>query len=311
MIGLPALYTLTGATFAAFAVLGFRDRSNPRRLGTAAFWALVATDFLVGDRIGDLATGAIVIALAVLAGGGRLGRGTVVVDATRRVAAAAHHGNRLFAAALIVPATALAGTLLLPVTGWVDPQQVTLVALAGGVVLALGVCAVWLHPGASEPFDAGRSLLDRVGWAAVLPQTLAALGAVVAVANVGAIVGAGIGHLLPHGDRFAAVAVYTGGMAGLTMVLGNAFAAFPVVSAAVALPVLVGTFGGHPAPIAALGMLSGFCGTLCTPMAANYNLVPVALLDLDDRYAVIKAQLGTALPLLVFNTLLMNAVAFP
>lgn len=99
-------------------------------------------------------------------------------------------------------------------------------------------------------------------------------------------------------------------MAGLTMVLGNAYAAFPVMTAGVALPLLVGGFGGNPAPIAAIGMLSGFCGTLCTPMAANYNLVPVALLDLDDRYAVIKAQVGTAVPLLLFNTLLMNAVAF-
>lgn len=310
MIGLPALYALTGTMFAAFAVLGWRDRSNPKRRGTAAFWGLMAVEFLLGDRLGDRGNGVVVILLAVLAGAGALGRGTVVADAARRVAAAARHGNRLFAAALIVPATALIGTLALPGTGLADPKQVTLVALAAGVVLALAVCGLWLRPRPTEPLDAGRSLLDAVGWAAVLPQALAALGAVFALAGVGAVIGGGIGHLLPPGDRFAAVAAYTVGMAGLTMVLGNAYAAFPVMTAGVALPLLVRQFGGDPAPIAALGMLSGFCGTLLTPMAANFNLVPVALLDLDDRYAVIRAQVGTAVPLLVFNTLLMNWVAF-
>ncbi len=310
MIGLPQLYWLTGAMFAAFAVLGVRDRSNRKRFGTAAFWGLMAMDFLVGDRIGDLASGGIVVALAVLAGTGQLGRGTVAIDAARRIAAAARHGNRLFAAALIIPAVALAGTLVLPMTGVVDPKQVTLVALGAGVVIALAVCFAWLRPRLSEPLDAGRTIVDAVGWAVTLPQALAALGAIFTLAGVGAVVGGGIGPLLPHGDRLAAVAAYTVGMAGLTMLLGNAFAAFPVMTAAIALPLLVGTFGGDPAPIAALGMLSGFCGTLCTPMAANYNLVPVTLLDLDDRYAVIRVQVGTAVPLLVFNTLLMNGVAF-
>ena len=48
-------------------------------------------------------------------------------------------------------------------------------------------------------------------------------------------------------------------------------------------------------------MLSGYCGTLMTPMAANFNLVPVALLELDDPYAVIRAQWATALPLMVLD----------
>ncbi len=45
-------------------------------------------------------------------------------------------------------------------------------------------------------------------------------------------------------------------------------------------------------------------------MAANFNLVPVALLGLNDRYAVIKAQIPTAFALLVFNTVLMYALVF-
>ena len=65
-----------------------------------------------------------------------------------------------------------------------------------------------------------------------------------------------------------------------------------------------------PAVICSIGMLSGFCGTLMTPLAANFNLVPAALLELPDRYAVIKAQIPTALPLLIVNVVLMYVLAF-
>lgn len=310
MIGLPALYALAGAMFAAFAVLGLRDRSNAKRLGNAAFWGLMALSFLGGDAIGDLGNGVIVLALAVLAATGALGRGTRPVDIATRQAGSARYGNRLFAAALIIPAVALIGTLALPASGLVDPKQVTLVALGLGVVIALGVCFVWLRPKPLEALDAGRTMLDSVGWAAALPQALAALGAVFALAGVGTVVGGLIGPMLPPGERLAAVVAYTVGLAGLTMVLGNAFAAFPVMTAAIGLPLLVKGFGGDPAAVCALGMLSGFCGTLLTPMAANFNIVPATLLDLDDRYGVIKAQILTALPILVVNTALMDWLAF-
>jgi uncharacterized membrane protein len=46
-----------------------------------------------------------------------------------------------------------------------------------------------------------------------------------------------------------------------------------------------------------------------TPMAANFNIVPTALLDLDE-YAVIRVQIPTALALLFVNTLIMNIFVF-
>jgi uncharacterized membrane protein len=69
-------------------------------------------------------------------------------------------------------------------------------------------------------------------------------------------------------------------------------------------------FGGDPTIMAAIGMLSGFCGTLMTPMAANFNIVPAALLELPDENAVIKVQIPTALILLAANVLLMNFLVF-
>ena len=100
-------------------------------------------------------------------------------------------------------------------------------------------------------------------------------------------------------------------MALFTMIMGNAFAAFPVMAAAIGVPLLIRDFGGDPAVVGAIGMLAGFCGTLMTPMAANFNLVPAALLELKDQYGVIKAQLATAIPLLAVNILLIYFLAFP
>ncbi|KYF54085.1 hypothetical protein BE04_13420, partial [Sorangium cellulosum] len=202
-----------------------------------------------------------------------------------------------------------------------DPGQATLISLALGVVLALATSVAWLRPPLLAPLQEGRRLLDTVGWAAILPQMLAALGVVFAAAGVGDVVGGLAGSALPLGGRLAAVAAYTVGMAVFTVVMGNAFAAFPVVmgnafaafpvmTAAVGLPLIVRRLGGDPAVMSAIGMLSGFCGTLMTPMAANFNIVPAALLELPDRDGVIKAQLPTALLLLVGNTLLMYLLAF-
>ena len=312
VIGLGTLYAFAGLVFAGFAVLSGRDRTNPRRFGNAAFWGLMALSFLAGDRLGDLGNGCLALALALLAATGQLGRGSgTTTTAETRGVLAAKYGNNLFAAALIVPATALVGTLAFARTRLVDPKQVTLVALGLGVVVALAVCYRWLRPSLLAPLEEGRRLIDSVGWAAVLPQALAALGAVFALAGVGTVVGDLVGGVPPHDNRLAAVAAYTLGMAGFTMIMGNAFAAFPVMTAAIGLPLLVHGLGGDPAAVCAIGMLSGFCGTLMTPMAANFNIVPATLLELDDRNGVIKAQIGTALPLLVLNTLLMYWLAFP
>ena len=106
------------------------------------------------------------------------------------------------------------------------------------------------------------------------------------------------------------MATYTVGMALFTIVMGNAFAAFPVMTAGIGLPLIVRGLHGDPIIMSALGMLSGFCGTLMTPMAANFNIVPAALLELPDRNGVIRVQIPTGLILLACNTLLMAWLVF-
>ena len=145
---------------------------------------------------------------------------------------------------------------------------------------------------------------------ALLPQLLASLGALFVAAGVGDAVSRAVTGFIPLGDPFVLVATYTVGMALFTVVMGNAFAAFPVMTAGIGLPLIVRGMHGDPIAMSAIGMLSGFCGTLMTPMAANFNIVPAALLELPDRNGVIKVQIPTGLILLGCNTLLMYWLVF-
>jgi uncharacterized membrane protein len=311
MIGLGFVYVLMGVLVGTVAILNARDRTNPRRWGSAAFWGIYAVTFFFGGRLPSLATGMLVIVMALVAGFGGMGQGTVAsTTLEERIASAKRWGNRLFIPAVLVPAVTLLGTLTLKhvkVGGQdlVDAKQVTLISLACATLVALAVGMAMLRPPASAPMREARRLLDTVGWAAVLPQMLAALGALFALAGVGKVVSDLATRYIPLNTLFVCVVTYALGMALFTMLMGNAFAAFPVMTAGIGLPLIVHRFGGDPAVTCAIGMLSGFCGTLMTPMAANFNIVPAALLELKDENGVIKAQVPTALPLLAANVLLM------
>ncbi len=311
MIGAEAVYLLAGAMFALAALTAARDR----RARSALFWALVAAEFLVGSRIGDRANGLILLALAGLAAAG-LGRpaSPSAAEMEARAERGRRHGLRVFLPALVVPAATVAGALLLPhlaigARPLAAPGAAALLALGLAAAGALALACLLLRPPPSVAMTGGAHLLEQVGWAAILPQALAALGAVFAAAGVARGVATLLAPVLPHAGALGAAALYSGGMAALTVVTGNAFAAFPVMAAGVGLPVLVARFGADPAAVGALGMLSGFCGTLVSPLAANFNLVPVRLLELRDRHAVIRVQAPTAAALLLVNTALLYLTA--
>ena len=316
MIGLSAVYLLAGVIFGAIAMMSAVDRGNPKRWINALFWGLFAASFLVGDVLGDLGNGVLVLAMVVLAGFVGLGIGSPATTntATRRQSALSF-GNKLFVVALTIPFVTLIGSLsfkAITIGGrpLIDPAQTTLIAFALSVIVAIVLARVMLRQKVPAALDEGRRLLDLLGWASLLPQMLAALGAVFALAGLGTAVGDLAAQAIPADNRLAAVAAYTIGMAVFTAIMGNAFAAFPVMTAGIGLPLIVMRYGGDPTIMSAIGMLSGFCGTLTTPMAANFNLVPVALLGIEDRYAVIKAQIPTAIVLLAVNTVLMYALVF-
>ena len=182
--------------------------------------------------------------------------------------------------------------------------------LGVGCVLSLALVCWLTRETPEQGMRESRRLTDALGWALVLPQMLGMLGLVFSDAGVGKAVAYLTTTYINIDLRFVAVAVYVIGMALFTIIMGNGFAAFPVMTGGVGVPVLVGVYHGDPAVMAAIGMLSGYCGTLLTPMAANFNIVPAALLELPDKNAVIRAQVPTALGLLTANVFLLYFMMF-
>jgi uncharacterized membrane protein len=322
MIKVEWFYWLCGAMFLFGAFLTLRDSANSKRHGSAAFWALLGLSFIYGTFVVNKTApawilGVAVIGMTVLVGTRQLATGTVgSATIAEKAAGAARFGNRLFIPPLIIPVGAVIfGVALAKVhignQPLLETGMDTLIGLGVASIIAVVVGVLMLRPkDPLVPLTDGHRLLEVIGWAAILPQMLATLGGVFTVAGVGHAVGTITKSILPAGSLFGSVVVYCVGMAVFTVIMGNAFAAFPIMTAAIGYPVLVQNFHGNAAAIFAIGMVAGYCGTLVTPMAANFNLVPVALLDMKSRYGVIKAQLPTAVPLLFCNIALMYFLAF-
>ena len=210
----------------------------------------------------------------------------------------------LFGPALAVP-------LVTFLVAWLAPKMGALVGLGIGSVVALVMAFALTRIMPVQGFQEGRRLLDAVGWAIILSQFLAALGFLFAKAGVGQVVADMVSTVVPVDIRFATVVAYCVGMALFTMIMGNAFAAFAVITTGIGIPLVIKMHGADPAIAGVIAMLSGYCGTLLTPMAANFNVVPAALLEMKDKNGVIRAQVMTAVPMLIINILLMYFLAFP
>ena len=311
IISIEYFYWLAGVLLLITSGMILCDRTHPKRWTSGLFWMLFALVFLIGDRLSPFVIGIGVLVMAVIAGIGGVGRGAhaeLHVKAAR--ASAGRLGHRLFIPALSIPLVTVIGSVLLKHTeiGGVpvlDPKNTTFVSLGMGCIVALVLACMLTRDTPLQALRESRRLTEALGWTMVLPQMLAMLGLLFNDAGVGTAVAHVTTAYINMDFRLVAVVVYVLGMALFTVIMGNGFAAFPVMTGGVGVPVLVGMYGANPALMAAIGMFSGYCGTLMTPMAANYNIVPVALLELPDKYAVIKAQIPTALMMLLVNIVLL------
>lgn len=317
LLSLDLFLGLCGVVLGAVAILVAMDRAHPHRWGSAGFWAILAMVTGAGPWIPPMIVGYAVVALAVLAAAGAVEPPTFRMPPVEVLTArAAALGNRVLAPVLIVPAIAVTGGLVLHRVRVGDFALVRAIHSAQ-VALGLGclVGLVWaLRTTRETPRGAvteGGRLLQLIGWTLVLPQALAALGGILGRAGVGDEIARIVAAGLPVQDPLVAVVAYCAGMALFTILLGNAFAAFPVMTLGVGLPFIVEAHDGDPAIMGALGMLSGYCGTLVTPMAANFNLVPVRLLELRSDFAVIRAQAPFAAAIWIFNVVVMAAFVYP
>lgn len=320
LISINLVFYLVGIVVMAVAWLNLRDTSNPKRITSALFWFIFGVGFLFGDlmllSLGKSLTykilGVNVMLLALIAGSGMLAGGKRLRDdSLEKLASAKRLGNRLFIPAIAIPVITVTLTLIgkdLKIADYplLDQKNLSLACLTVACVLCVMIGSKITGGSPVIAVKESRRMIDTIGWALILPQMLAMLGGVFFVAKTGQSIQSLVNMMVDPGNRFALIVTYCLGMALFTMIMGNAFAAFPVMAAGIALPLLITQHHANPAPLMAIGMLSGYCGTLMTPMAANFNIVPAVLLELKDKYQVIKYQIPTALGVLLCNIILMH-----
>jgi uncharacterized membrane protein len=186
-----------------------------------------------------------------------------------------------------------------------DANRGALVGLGFGGLAAMFACLKLTGGGARALMNEGRRLNEAMGAVNILPQLLASLGVIFTAAGVGNLIAQGIQQIIPANNLFLLVLANCLGMALFTIVMGNSFAAFPVIASGVLVPLIIKPFGVNPAMAAIITLTAGSSGTLMTPMAANFNIVPAALLNMRDQYGVIKFQLPFALTIWSFHVLLL------
>ena len=294
----------------------FRARKNESaRVGTMLFWTLTGVIFAFGKLLPPVAVGGMLVVMGVLTVTGQVKVGKFKESTPEfRKASSERIGTKIFVPAVAVGLIAL--ILSFVKYDVVKDGVATPTALNGAImtgvacVVALALGIVICRPKMSETKEDTSRLLMQVGAACLLPQLLGALGSVFSEAGVGEVISGMISAVVPQGNIVVGVIVYVAGMVIFTMIMGNAFAAFTVITAGIGVPFVIAQ-GGNRAIIGVLGITAGYCGTLMTPMAANFNIVPCAVLETKDpKWSVIRAQVPMALTMIVVHVILMLVLGF-
>lgn len=296
-------YCVIGGLFAWNGIKALQDPGVKNRLSTAAFWFIVAAIFVAGPYLPKWMTGTGVVVMACLTAFHRVQTSASdVPTAAQTRANAQRFGFKVF-----LPAVTLALAAVLVATFWKSLGANNAIGVSAAVALLAALYLFKAKPAAA--LADGTRLLDNIGPVGLLPQVLSALGALFTAAGVGEVLAAGVSLVIPEGNRLAAVAVYCIAMALFTMIMGNGFAAFSVITVGIGIPFVIAQ-GGDPVVVGTLGLTAGYCGTLMTPMAANFNIMPAALLETGSKYAVIRSQIPVAITMLVIHIFLMYVLAF-
>jgi uncharacterized membrane protein len=295
-------YCIIALTFLLVGIKALKDKAHTKRISTALFWFILAFTFSIGPHLPPWITGVGVLAIAALTAANRVQQSKSDVPTEEESRAHADKiGYKIFIPALCLAFVAVFAATFLPF----GANN----AIGISAVVALIVAYLLTKAPAKSGVVDGTRLMDNVGPVGILPQLLAALGALFTAAGVGTVIAKGVSVLIPQGSRFIAVAVYCIGMALFTIIMGNGFAAFSVITVGIGIPFLI-MQGANPVIVGALGLTAGYCGTLLTPMAANFNIMPAALLETKDKYIIIKSQARVALVMLLVHIILMYFLAF-
>lgn len=299
---LEIFFMLVGLQFFYAGYRALNDQTNDKKIGTGLFWFTLGSLFLFGQWLPALVSGLLVVFLGVITLFNQFGASTEYVeDEEKAKQSASRHGNSVFIPVIVMAVSAIVIAFVFPAS------SATVIGI--GAVISLQVALIIFKPTMEETLNETNRMIQQVGTTSILPQLLAALGIIFVEAGVGEIVAELVGRIFPAGNILLGVTAYVVGMMLFTMIMGNAFAAFTVITAGIGVP-FVFALGGDPVIAGALAMTAGYTGTLLTPMAGNFNILPVALLEMEEEYGVIKAQLPMAIILAVVHILLMYFWAF-
>jgi Predicted membrane protein len=289
LVGHPATletaFALIGALLWGYAVQIACDRRRARRALAAAYWFTLGLLFGFGAWLPHWMAGLLVVGLVAIEAVGGV-RTQATPTPSGDISAP---GWRALWPVLTIPAVTFVLAGLTALAGG-EVGRGAVVGLALGGIVAVGVALAAGRFSWSAALAAGRQLTEDIGPLHMLPQLLASLGLLFTATGVGTLLAEGVQRIVPPGSMLGAAVAYFLGMTLFTALVGNSFAAFSVITTGIGVPLVVAPFGLDPALVAILGLTAGSCGTLCTPMAANFNLLPVGLYGLPDNYAVIRWQ---------------------
>ena len=299
---LELFYIILGLYMGITMVFTLKDKNHKTRIGTAIFWGILSVTFIFGKLIPNTIVGILVVVIAVLSATKQINVGTLKqLDETFANLKAEKLGLKIFIPSLLIAIVAMLIAQFTELSGTVA------IGISSTVSLVITFVITKAKP--IEFLEDSNRMYQAMGSFTILPHLLASLGVLFTVAGVGDKISSIISGVIPQGNILIGVIAYCVGMALFTAIMGNAFAAFSVITVGVGIP-FVFAQGGDPVVCSMLALTAGYCGTFLTPMAANFNVLPAALLELKDKNAVIKAQAPLALILLVVHIILMYTLGF-
>lgn len=296
---LEIVYFLIGLILIYVGINNLQDKENPKSATTALFWGLLGVVIAFGRWIPEKYVGVLILIMAVppIFNLVKPGKNDVPTDEyTEKMSNKI--GYKIFIPALMIGLFAILFATVFTKLG-------ALVGVTLGVICAAITLKIMNNDTTISTFLAdNKRLLDMVGPLCMLPMFLASLGAIFTEAGVGEVIANLVGNIIPKGNVNVGIIVFAIGMVLFTMIMGNAFAAITVMTVGIGAPFVL-QYGADPALIGMLALTTGYCGTLMTPMAANFNIVPVAILEMEDKNGVIKNQIIPALIMIVVQIVYM------
>lgn len=300
--GLNIVWIIVGLITIYAGIKNLLDEENPSRVGTAVFWCSFGVVCAFGTWLPAKVSGVLVIIMCLPPIFKKVKVGKTNAP-TKEYSRAQYEkiGMKIFIPAFSVAVFSLAFAFFANIS--------SMIAITFGVALAI-IILMCYSPKENKPqvfLQDSERFLSLMGPLCMLPQLLGCLGGVFTKAGVGDVIAGLVEKVVPKGNVNLGIIVFAIGMVLFTMIMGNAFAAITVMTVGIGAPFVL-AYGADPVVIGMLALTCGYCGTLCTPMAANFNIVPVAILNMKDRWGVIKNQVVVACIMLVVQIGFMIAL---